>query len=262
VKAPLVLLLVTAGPVYADDGDDEPRTAVLALDDDASDDTTTDRAPVAEVAPATVAAASDDDDDYVRPEHCHPHPPQVVGEGPCARFGEWGGNLVDPYVFVTAGLNMRTLPATGPALSAARTSGPVSSTSSSTDRVLTFDERFGFGLGPVFYGALDFEIGNFADGGPRDRDVVFGGTAAFGARVPLGRIAIAGELAAGALASGYPDQRSMRTDGVFEARGRADLWLSPWFTLGVTVGTDLTDSGTWMAGLSLGVHSRAFAGRR
>jgi hypothetical protein len=51
-------------------------------------------------------------------------------------------------------------------------------------------------------------------------------------------------------------------DGVVEARARGELWLSPWITAGATVGASVLDRGDWMAGVYLGVHSRAFAGSR
>jgi hypothetical protein len=50
--------------------------------------------------------------------------------------------------------------------------------------------------------------------------------------------------------------------GVVEARARAELWLSPWITAGATLGTNVLERDDWMAGLYLGVHSRAFADGR
>jgi hypothetical protein len=49
---------------------------------------------------------------------------------------------------------------------------------------------------------------------------------------------------------------------IAEARARGELWLSPWLTAGVTVGTSVLESRTWMGGLYLGVHTRAFGGSR
>jgi len=49
---------------------------------------------------------------------------------------------------------------------------------------------------------------------------------------------------------------------VAEARARGELWLSPWLTAGVTVGTSVLESRAWMGGLYLGVHTRAFGGGR
>ena len=49
---------------------------------------------------------------------------------------------------------------------------------------------------------------------------------------------------------------------VAEARARGELWLSPWLTAGVTLGTSVLETHAWMGGLYLGVHTRAFGGER
>ena len=49
---------------------------------------------------------------------------------------------------------------------------------------------------------------------------------------------------------------------VVEARARAELWVSPWLTAGVSVGSNVLEKNDWMAGLYFGIHSRAFAGTR
>jgi hypothetical protein len=49
---------------------------------------------------------------------------------------------------------------------------------------------------------------------------------------------------------------------VIEARARAEVWVSPWVTAGVSVGSNVLEKSDWMAGVFLGVHSRAFAGSR
>jgi hypothetical protein len=47
-----------------------------------------------------------------------------------------------------------------------------------------------------------------------------------------------------------------------EARARGELWLGPWLTAGVVIGTSVLERGTWMGGLYLGLHTRAFGGER
>lgn len=49
---------------------------------------------------------------------------------------------------------------------------------------------------------------------------------------------------------------------IVEARARGELWLSPWLTAGVTLGTSVIEQRAWMGGLYLGVHTRAFGGER
>jgi hypothetical protein len=95
------------------------------------------------------------------------------------------------------------------------------------------------------------------------------GIGGFRATGKLGAIAIEG---AGGLrnvryefASSYHNCESRATivanRGVVEARARAELWLSPWITAGATLGTNVLERDDWMAGVYLGVHSRAFGGR-
>jgi hypothetical protein len=47
---------------------------------------------------------------------------------------------------------------------------------------------------------------------------------------------------------------------VAEARVRGEVWLGPWVSAGVTVGTSVLDKNAWMGGVYLGVHTRAFSG--
>ena len=49
---------------------------------------------------------------------------------------------------------------------------------------------------------------------------------------------------------------------VAEARVRGELWLGPWVTAGVEVGTSVLEKDAWMGGVYLGVHTRAFSGGR
>ena len=49
---------------------------------------------------------------------------------------------------------------------------------------------------------------------------------------------------------------------VAEARVRGELWLGPWLTAGVTVGASVLERNSWMGGVYLGVHTRAFGGDR
>lgn len=47
---------------------------------------------------------------------------------------------------------------------------------------------------------------------------------------------------------------------VAEARVRGELWLGPWVSAGVEVGTSVLEKNAWMGGVYLGVHTRAFSG--
>lgn len=101
--------------------------------------------------------------------------------------------------------------------------------------------------GEVETGKLDAE-GSSASG-------VYGVAGVGGA---LGRINLSAELVAGRrwLRFASADEDLGRT--VFEPRVRADLWLSPRLSTGVTAGRTLGDQDIWMAGLFLAIHSHDF----
>lgn len=193
----------------------------------------------------------------------------VVGYRHCPWYGAWGSNLLDPYLFVDLGMNVRHFAARGMNRAAARTTMPPTSgggiRTTSGDDALTFDERIGYGITHGLYAAIDFELGNFADSESTrsgQRDVVLDGLASLGIRGGLGPVALSVELSGGAMVSSYPSQNDVSTDALLEAHARADLWLAPWFSLGGTIGASLIDRGDWMAGLYLGFHTWAYAGDR
>jgi hypothetical protein len=84
-----------------------------------------------------------------------------------------------------------------------------------------------------------------------------------GLRMMAGSFSGGVELAGGmryATISADNSPMSMYTSGagVFEARGRLDLWLSPHLTLGALAGTDLARRDEVMFGLDVGFHFEAF----
>jgi hypothetical protein len=201
------------------------------------------------------------DDDHHR---CVHDSTDVVGYRDCPPYGSWGNTLLDPYVFVDIGMNMRyfATAADPPAVSLRTTAHPTSASHGA--RALTFDERIGFGLSRGLYTAIDFELGDFSGRNDEatESDLVVAGLASFGARLWLGPVSLSGELAAGAMETSFPAQTDVHVQGVVEGRGRVDLWLTPWFTINGVLGTSLIDRGDWMAGLYIGLHSWAFAGDR
>ena len=231
----------------------------LADDDDDVDDVVV----ATEVAPTW---ASDLDACCVTSEHppCVESESEVVGYRKCERYGSWGSNLLDPDMFVQVGMNMRHFAGTAP-MSSARTIGSPEKPATGGDDALMFDERIGYPLSQAFYLAFDFELGNFANSESKqtnDRDFVLDGLLSFGMRGGLGPFSLGAEVAGGVMQSSFPKQPSEQTDAIFEARGRAELWLAPWFTVGGAIGASLIDRGDWMAGLYLGVHTWAYAGDR
>jgi hypothetical protein len=189
----------------------------------------------------------------------------VLGYRTCPHYGTWGQNLRDPDVFVQLGVNLRyfALPASHPGLSA-RTSMPSPMSSAARrGRAEMFDERFGYLLAPGFYTAFDFELGSFGglltDDTP-ELHAVIDGLVSFGARGSLGPFAPAAEISMGAMEAAFPTDHDAHGAFVLEARGRLDLWITPWLTLGGSIGTSLIDRGQQQLGFYIGVHSWSFAG--
>jgi hypothetical protein len=247
-----VLVAVSAHPALADDNDDEVDDVAVAT----------------EVAPTEVAPTWSNDADSWSTSADHPpcvdDESEVVGYRKCTRYGSWGSNLLDPDMFVQVGMNMRHFTSSAP-MSSARSTSPTPEKAPTGDTALMFDERIGYPLSRAFYLAFDFELGNFANSESKrtnDRDFVLDGLLSFGMRGGLGPFSLGAEVAGGVMQSSFPKQPTEQTDGIFEARGRAELWLAPWFTVGGAIGASLLDRGAWMAGLYLGVHTWAYAGDR
>ena len=145
------------------------------------------------------------------------------------------------------------------------------------------------GIGHGFYAGLEGEIGGLVSPQPLSTEMlstgtfgsptidltggmVVGGAGVVGLRGGNSRAAVAAELAGGVRSveyrfdSNYHDCEQNPTigvvGGVVEARARAEVWVSPWVSLSVTVGTSVIDQDDWMAGAYLGLHSRAYGGLR
>ena len=110
------------------------------------------------------------------------------------------------------------------------------------------------------YVAIDLELGNFGPSGGSDPESVLAGLGEVGLQHRLGPVLLGGELAGGAMARTYFDN-SFRGDAMFEARGRVDIWLSPWATIGGVYGASLIDKQAWMAGVMIGFHTHTYGHR-
>ncbi|HEY3807782.1 MAG TPA: hypothetical protein VGL61_34595 [Kofleriaceae bacterium] len=184
----------------------------------------------------------------------------VVGYRRCPEYGAWGENLIAPYVFVDIGFNVWhfTLPQNNPPVARAASSimQPPASTSSE-EHALTYDERVGVGFRYGLYVAFDFEIGAFGSQ-PSSSDLLALVSAGLDHR--FGPITLGGELTGGVLAYSSDTVPGLIGEGVLDVRGRADLWLTPWLTIGGVLGKSVLGAG-WMGGVMLGFHTHAF-GRR
>lgn len=197
---------------------------------------------------------------------CRADPDQVVGFRDCPAYGMWGRNLLEPYTFVDIGLNFRHFVprSTAPHALARSTMPPAMSSDGRGDSALMFDQRLGVAFAHSLYTSFEFELGNFANPGTRadELDFVLDALVSVGARGRIGPLALAAELAGGVMQSSYIGDENERIQAVLEPRGRVDLWLAPWFTIGGVVGASLIDRGDWMAGFYVGFHTWSYAGDR
>jgi len=81
-----------------------------------------------------------------------------------------------------------------------------------------------------------------------------------GAHGDLGSFRFGAEMVAGRRWVRYAlDGSEDMAATIFEPRVRAELWVSPRWTLGGAVGATLGERTVWMAGIYLGVHSTDYA---
>jgi hypothetical protein len=194
-------------------------------------------------------------------------PSDIVGVRSCPGYGEWGQNLLAPYVFVEVGLNFRHFAPAGATAVAARSTTPTMTTpAAGSDQALTFDERVGVAITHHLYTALDVELGNFEssdDSHDDRRSSVIAALGQIGLRQGIGIGAIAAEIGGGGMAYSYStDRASMRGEYLAEVRGRAHIWLGPSLSIGGMAGKSLLRKDEWVAGVYFGFHSYAYGGDR
>jgi hypothetical protein len=159
-----------------------------------------------------------------------------------------------------------------------------------TDVAVTTDWRASVDIGHGLYAGLEAELGGLAAPGAamtemtssggaygdpqlsQGHGVVFGYYGVFGIRGNAKSAAFSLEMAGGgrtvmydfdtAYNAGSQSSTITATTGVIEVRARAEVWLDPWITGGLTVGTSVLDRGEWLTGMYFGIHSRAFGGSR
>jgi hypothetical protein len=221
---------------------------------------------------------------------------EVVGYRHCKKFGSWGTNPRSPRIFVDAGVLVRRFGS----LLDDRTGTVAHGAESFTYRVLAPTRshlldtavlstlRLGAGLPHGLYAAVEVDLGGLAQPGRvttemstgdlgtpslrQDRGLVVDSLGAVGVRGVTHAGLLGVELAGGMRAVSYNfhssylgcEQAASVTAyaPIAEARAHGELWLSPWLTAGVAVGTSVLETRTWMGGIYLGVHTRAFGGLR
>ena len=220
----------------------------------------------------------------------------IVGYRRCTKYGAWGSNLRIPHVFIEVGLNMRQFGSALSDQSASVTHGAetfayrivMPEAARHLDLASTTDVRGSIDLAHGIYAGLEGELGTLVTpasasaemmttgtfGSPeisQGHGLVLGGFAVAGVRGAVRHASLGVELAGGVRSvqysfdSAYHDcQQSTTitaTSPVVEARARAEMFLGPWLTAGATVGTSVIAQHDWLAGIYLGVHSRAYGGR-
>jgi hypothetical protein len=103
----------------------------------------------------------------------------------------------------------------------------------------------------------------------QQRATVQGALGLAGFRMGTGRVNVALEAAGGMRNAHYvlvttngDEAHIAAEDDIIEARARAELGMLPHVSFTGTWGANVLQGGDWMAGMFIGLHSRAFAGSR
>lgn len=221
----------------------------------------------------------------------------VVGYRQCTRFGAWGMNPRIPHLVIEGGVLVRQFGTLldgqtssyhhGGELFAFRVLAPSPGRAIDTAVLSTLRASLGFSHG--LYAAAEVDLGGLTQAAHATTEMMSSGVfgtpdvrqdggfmvdslASIGIRGATHVGGLGVELSGGMRAVSYGFHSSyfdciqptsvMAYAPVAEARARGELWLSPWLTAGVTVGTSVLEAHTWMGGVYLGVHTRAFGGGR
>ncbi|MBV8760293.1 MAG: hypothetical protein JO257_23580 [Deltaproteobacteria bacterium] len=218
----------------------------------------------------------------------------IEGYRECMRFGMWANNMVLPLVFIETGSAFRRFQTLAGGTStvthgdesfAFRVVGP----RAHIDSAVTWTARFGVGLPHGLYVALEGEAGGIVSpiatgasmettgtfGSPdlaAQKAMVIGGSAVAGVWTN-GEVGALGVEAVGGVrnvmtsfdSTYYDCEQSAsvsETRGVLEVRARGEVWVNPWVSIGATVGSSVIEHDDWMAGIYVGMRSRAYGGLR
>jgi hypothetical protein len=212
----------------------------------------------------------------------------VVGHAICGRFGSWDARR-RPAVRVIAGASMLRIPVGSMAFAgdAGHSDVPMSYAVTGERAAAAtggaFDLQVAASVGPHLYVGLEGSVGGL-DSGPMSASastadlgvtteslVYLAGAAIAGAAVSLGANQIRGELGVGIRAVGLTVETrhadcvlgDTRYDTALLLRPRlaAQRWITPWVSVGASVGSNLARRGETSVGLFVGGHLRAFDAR-
>jgi hypothetical protein len=184
----------------------------------------------------------------------------VVGYRHCGGFGQWSSPARELQLVFGAGIGIRR--ATSASTAVARS--VVDGGGASSDVLLTNEFRVAAAK-HGFYGGLEVEIGDLTRRAYRYGGFVQGG-GLLGVEAPVGPIELGAEALVGGRSTrhGSVDHPATAADvePVVEVRARLDVWLTPWLTVGGTLGSGVLDRSEWDGVVMVGFHSRAFGGER
>jgi len=222
---------------------------------------------------------------------------EVVGLRRCTRFAAWAKALEVPQIIIEAGAVVRRFPSLLGSQTGSVTHGAESFRFRMVqpagvrrfDTALLSSLRASVGLSRAVYAGLEVDLGSVRPPDAATAEMsssgVFGSPdlqpghgllvdslGVVGVRAATGFGSLGVELAGGLRAISYNFHSSYHDchestsiaalAAVAEARARGELWLTPWLTAGVALGTSVLERNAWMGGVYLGVRSRAFGGDR
>lgn len=197
------------------------------------------------------------------PEPC-PTEDGVVGRRSCPEYGVWGAARESPYATITFGVNFRHLPRKAaidqPVLQRS-ISTPTTVDLGGSDLSYSLMEQVVASITDHLYAGFEVEIS------PTDADAVSGARLlAAGSQLLVGFqggtkfIKLGIEAAGGGRLIVSEQSDDDDSELVLEGRARADIWLTPWITIGGALGSSFLNRGEWMAGVYFAAHTYSFGG--
>ena len=220
--------------------------------------------------PRTALADDDDDDDEsalssrrtnLTPEPC-PAEEGIVGRRACPEYGVWGAARESPYATISFGVNFRRLPRQSvDRTQLARSVTTPGMLEGGSDLSYSLMEQVVVSITDHLYGGFEVEISpTDAQAAPGARLIAAGSQLLFGFQGGTKFVKLGLEAAGGSrlIVTDNPDDDD--SELVLEGRARADLWLTPWVTIGGSLGRSFLHHDEWVAGVYLAAHTYSFGG--
>jgi hypothetical protein len=190
----------------------------------------------------------------------------VVGHRRCEQFAEWSATNRDPELTFAGGVAFRHIYAPPPVVidPVSHVARTVAASSRPMADIASSEFRFLGGWRSLYFGG-ELSVGDLTGKTyPYGAFIQSGGVT--GVAVALGPFDLAAEAMVGGrsvrLTTNINRLAPAFTEVVIEARARAALWVTPWITLEAEIGAGVLDRSEWVAAAMVGLHTRAFGGRR